>query len=111
MKKTLIQLGIVAGMILVPYSVAGPKVKEVTDHQRIENLIETAQKLTDLVNEQQGYIQVLWARTEDLHDSILKLQGDPANTQKASYKALAELNDLDARVSQLERPEVEDDAK
>lgn len=111
MKKTLIQIGVVIALVVIPYSISGaPKDKKITDAQKIENLIETVQKLAGIQNEQQSYIQVLWARTQELHEQVLKLQGDPT-LDKAVYRVQAELNDVDARVSQLERPEVEDEAK
>ncbi len=51
-------------------------------------------------------IPILNERTLDLNDRLKKLEGR-ANWDRAQ----AELNQLDARVAQLERPEVEDDAK
>lgn len=51
-------------------------------------------------------IPILNDRTLDLHERLKKLEG------KAGWdRAMAELNDLDARVVQLERPEPEDEAK
>ncbi len=115
MKKTLIQFVIVCALIVAPYAILGApktKTKEVADHQRIENIIETLQKVVDTQNEQQAYIQVLWARTNELHEQILKLQGDPGDHDKARvYRLEGEMNMVDARVAQLERPEVEDEAK
>lgn len=49
---------------------------------------------------------ILDQRTLDLNERVKKLEG-----RASMDRALAELNDLDARVAQLERPEVEDDAK
>lgn len=112
MKKTLIQIGVVAGMVLVPYSLAGTSKKDtrLTDRQQIELLTLKTQELDERLGQVEGIEKVLWARTQELHEQVLKLQGDPS-LDKAVYKVQAELNDVDARVAQLERPEVEEDAK
>lgn len=111
MKKTLIQIGIVCVLVIAPYEIFGkPKDTRLTDRQQIELLTLKTQELDERLGEVEGIEKVLWARTQELHEQVLKLQGDPS-LDKAVYKVQAELNDVDARVSQLERPEVDDEAK
>jgi hypothetical protein len=50
----------------------------------------------------------LYARSEDLND---RLKAFEAHMYDLKAQALAELNAQDARITELERPEVEDDAK
>ncbi len=70
---------------------------------KIEALQAQINQLRDAMNND---IPILNERTLDLNDRVKKLE------KAAGYdRAMAELNDLDARVAQLERPEVEDDAK
>lgn len=54
-------------------------------------------------------ITILDERTQDLNARLKHFEEQEGNGP--SQRALAELNQLDARVAQLERPEVEDDAK
>lgn len=58
-------------------------------------------------------IPILNERTLDLNNRLhhFEDQMGPGPANRAMAKIQAELNDVDARVAQLERPEVEDDAK
>ena len=70
---------------------------------RIEALQAQVDQLREAMNHD---IPILNDRTLDLNERLKKLEG------KAGWdRAYAELNDLDARVAQLERPEPEDEAK
>lgn len=69
-------------------------------------VLELEALITQLRDAMNHDMPILNERTLDLNDRLKKLEG------KANWdKAQAELNGLDARVAQLERPEVEDDAK
>lgn len=58
-------------------------------------------------------IPILNDRTWDLNERLKRLenQSPVGPSQKAMFRFAAELNDVDARVAQLERPETEDEAK
>ena len=63
-------------------------------------------QIDQLRNAMNNDIPILNERTLDLNERLKKLEG------KAGWdRAMAELNDLDARVAELERPEPEDEAK
>jgi len=58
-------------------------------------------------------IPILNERTLDLNNRLhhFEDQMGPGPANKAFWRVAAEINDLDARVAQLERPEPEDEAK
>ena len=80
-------------------------------------LTATADKLQAQIDELREAmnhdIPLLDQRTIDLNNRLRHFEDQEGNgpEHKALAKALAEINDLDARVVELERPEVEDDAK
>lgn len=94
---------------LIAQSVSPPKAQKGTAG-KIAALEARVAVLEQAFNEN---ISVLDARTWDLHARLKHFEDQEGNgpEHKALLKALAELNEVDARVAQLERPEVEDDAK
>jgi polyphosphate kinase 2 (PPK2 family) len=94
--------------VLLPIPTAGgsPKVKVVSP--------EEFQTLTDHVNLEEQQILQLYARTNDLNARLQHFEDMDAagkDHEKAFFRLQAEMNDVDARVAQLERPEVENEAK
>lgn len=89
---------------------AGSKEKLPSDKERIATLE------LKLGNLQQAFLEMhnedinnLFARTEELNDRLKKVE---QNVRAQAFIAIpAQLNALDARVAELERPEPEDEAK
>ena len=105
MRKALILI-LICTFILIGSS----RDKKPSDKARIE-LLETK-----LANLQQAFLEMhnedineLYARTLDLHGRLKKVE---ENVRAQAFISIpAQLNGLDARVAELERPEVEDEAK
>ena len=78
--------------------------------RRVKTLEEQVLVLNTEVNHD---IPILNDRTLDLNERLkhFEAQEGPGRSNKAMLQLAAELNAVDARVAQLERPEVEDEAK
>lgn len=75
---------------------------------------EEFQTLSDHVDIEEQQILQLYARSNDLNARLHHFEDMDAagkGHDKALFRLQAETNDLDVRVTQLERPEVEDEAK
>ena len=93
----------ILGIFLPVPTSAGPKQPKID----VQKLLQEHEDKLDFIESQ---IQQLYAQTDDLNERLKKFE-TPEGHDKALYRFQAELNGIDARVAELERPEPEFEAK